>query len=111
MYSRVSADIYGTVGFEKCSVLCCLAAAFTQLLSGCSQSASTFFSEAFPKGSEPLTPEMLAWHRSHSATRPLLCVNMFHLIESDTKSIMVYSKVTLANLDMKSIAWDFSQRN
>lgn len=50
-------------------------------------------------------------HSIHSTTEPLCCANMFQVIESDTKSIIMYSKVTLANLDMKTVAWDFSQWN
>ena len=60
---------------------------------------------------EPLTQEMLALHSIHSTTGRLHCANMFHLIESDTESIIMYSKVTLANLDMKLVALDFSWRN
>lgn len=66
------------------------------------------FNEGFPEETEPLTPEMSAPHSIHSTTEPLRRANMFHLIESDTKSIIMFSKVTLANLDMKTIAWDFS---
>lgn len=38
---------------------------------------------------------------------------MFHLIDCGVpgKSIIMYSKVTLANLDMKTVAWDISQWN
>lgn len=55
--------------------------------------------------SEPLTPDMFDARFIHPTAGPLHCANMSHLIESDTESIVVYSKVTLANLDMKTIAW------
>lgn len=88
---------------------CFLAEAFIQLLAGHVE-CIYIFSEGFPKVTEPLTPEMLAVHSIHSTTGLLHCGNMFHLIESDTKSIIIYSKFLLANLDTKTAARDFSQR-
>lgn len=90
--------------------ICYLVDAFIHYLTGHAE-CIYIFSEGFPEETEPLTPGMSGPHSIHSTKGPLRCADMFQLIESDTKSIIMYSKVTLANLDMKTVAWDFSQWN
>lgn len=106
----VSADICGTAGVEYRRMTWYMTSGGSCHKFRC-KTCICIFSEGSPEQTEPLSSDMFGPHSIYSIAGPLHCANMFHLIESDAKSIIVYSKVTLVNLDMKTIAWNTSRWN